>query len=159
MLRRFDRAYLAVLSAGSYGESRFINRAFKLRIHFVIAKEFFSDYILLVKRMQIRSWPDANFRDLAGKFWRILCPVGDRAGHRRNHDVLRIRIILRRIRVLHAQDIARTLYQSVLKSPSCAYERPVATAGEFDPPQHSVEAFIGTPWPGPKPVERSEFLF
>ena|SRR5258708_6198113 len=138
MSRGLDRPSFSFCPSGYDGKSGFNHHPFELGIDFVVAEEFLGDDFLLVKRMEVRSWPDSDFRDLAGKLGCVRGPVGQGASHGRNHNVLRSRIILRRICVFDTQHIARTLYQSVLKAPSSADEGPVAAARKLNAAQHSV---------------------
>src|SRR5262249_10558299 len=140
-------------SSRHHRKPSFRNSPFKLRVHFVIAEEFFFDHVHLVERMQIRSRANADFRNGSGKFWCVTWAIGYRTCNRRYDDVLRSGIVFGSISILDSQHISRTLYQSVLKPSSSADERPVAPAREFDGSEHSIETLVRTSRRCPQPVE------
>jgi hypothetical protein len=66
-----------------------------------------------------------------------------RALERCDDEISGIRLILRGVRVRESQDVARMLYQSILKPASGARERNTVRASVFDTEQHAPGAFVG----------------
>src|SRR5438046_4545569 len=108
--------------------------------------------------MKVRTRTNSNFGNRPTQFRSTRRAARNRASDRRDHNVLRSGIIFGRIGILDPHDVSRTLYQSVLKAPSCADEGPVTAAGEFDATQHAVKAFVRTGRRGPQSVERLKFV-
>src|SRR6202035_769356 len=90
---RFDRANFTLRAAGNDGEACLHGGPFVFWIDFEVAEELFSDAVLPVKRLQIRSWAKANFGNQAGELGRILLAVRHRTSHGINNDVLRAGIV------------------------------------------------------------------
>jgi len=58
--------------------------------------------------------------------------------------------------ILYAQDVARILYQSMLKAPSRTQERPAGCAGEPDACERTAHAPVGALWGAPEGMEPSK---
>src|SRR5581483_8070312 len=153
---RFDGSNLAFCSSCHNRQPSLQKGRFKLGIDLVVAEELLGYDVLFVEGMQVGSRPQPNPGNGAGKLRGAGSAIGDGAGHRRDHNVLRTGVVFRGIGVLEAQHIARTLYQSVLKAASSAHERPVAAAGKLNPAQHAVETLVRTACSGPESIERLE---
>src|SRR5262249_37949229 len=158
MLGGFDGPRFSIHASRYYWKYRLGKGPLELWVHLVVAKELLNDYVFLVEGVQVRARPNADLRNAVAEFGRTGRPIRQGTGNRRDHDVLRSRIVLRRIGITDSKYVARTLYQSVLKAPSSADERPVAPTSEFNAAQHPVKALVGARWRRPQAVEGLQFL-
>src|SRR6185312_924005 len=153
MRRRFNCSDFPLRSARYNRQPCLYRRPFEFRIHLEVAEEFFADGVLPVKRLQIRTRTQTDFRDHPGKLWSSGRLVWNRAGHGINHNVLGARIIFRRISVFDLEHIAHALNQCILKTTTGTKKRPIAFPRELNALEHSVKAVVRAAWRGPKAVK------
>jgi len=133
------------------------NRApFVVRIQFEIAEELFGNDIARIKSLQIRSWPNANLRHHPRKLRCVARAVRHRTCHWINNDVLRAGVVLSRVGVLDAENVARAFDYRVLEPSASSQKWPVPPPRELDTLQHAVNALVRAPRRGPKAVEGFE---
>src|SRR5438034_7347594 len=87
MCGRFDSPNFSVGTTSHHGKSSFHRRPFVFRIDFEVAEELFDNDVLCVKRMQIRTRAQTNFRNRAGQFGGVVPSIGHGTSHRINNDV------------------------------------------------------------------------
>src|SRR5882724_9181095 len=97
--RRLNRPRLTALATRDDRKSSLHRRPLKLRIHFEVTEKFFSDRLLPIKCLQIRSRTQTNFWNDSRKLGRITFAIRYSAGHRINNYVLGARVIFRSIGV------------------------------------------------------------
>ena len=120
-------------------------------IHLVIAEE----PLRVLSGAHVLSKPGAGKHPdsvLAHEFWLVGPAIRDLTGYRRDHMDSANIAVLRSVCVRDLQDIARMLYQSILKASSSRHHGTKALPRETDRVQHSRHGLIRRTRRCPQPV-------
>src|SRR5277367_1873613 len=132
MSGRLDGAALLLRTAGYDRKASFHSHPFELGIQFVVAEEFFFDFLLSIKRRQVRAWTEMNLVYFPGEFGPVLVAIWNGAGYGVDHDILGLGIFFGGGSVANADDVAGALDERVLKAAAGAEKRAIVHAGELD---------------------------
>ncbi len=156
---QFHGAWLATSSACAHAQSGGLELAFVVPIHAVITEVLFGP-VFFTGANRIQERVRQNRQPFsAGTFRTIRAAVRKRAGQRCDDAVWRAGVVFSGIGVGNVQDVARILYQSILKAPSRADERPIARARELDAAEHPFETLVRAPWRCDQPITTLEHAF
>src|SRR6202165_2260632 len=153
---RFDSPAFFLRAAGYDRKAGFHSHPLELRIHLVVAEEFFLDHFFSVIRREIRSGTEVDLFNFAGELGRLRIFGRNGTGDGINDDVLGLRVLFGGGRVVDAEHVPCALDERVLEDSAGAEEWPVVDARELDAFEHAVETFVGAARRGPQTIEGIE---